>query len=80
LPHSKTKKDVAITATSVIENLPVKVRGLPAQKCNLTAEVDDRHRRPAIAYITYNLSTILRFEIAVPEIIQRNATRRRRGF
>jgi hypothetical protein len=71
------KKDVALMQRPN-PSLPLKVRRLLSQESNLTAEIDDRHRRAAVAHIAHDLSTILVLEVVVPEVVQRNAARRRR--
>ena len=55
--------------------LAIKTAKLPSQKSNLTAEVDDRHRRAAVADVADHLSSVLRLEVFVPEIIQRDPAR-----
>ena len=72
------KKRTLLIATSVIRGLPLELRSLSSQESDLTTEIDNRHRRAAVADVANDLSSVLRLEVLVPEVVQRNLTRGRR--
>ena len=55
--------------------LPMNAKHLLSQKCDLTAEVGNRDGRAPVTNVAYNPSAILRLELIIPEIIQRNLAR-----
>ena len=69
------KKRTLLIATSVIRGLPLELRRLSSQESDLTTEIDNRNRRAAVANIADDLSSVLRLEVLVPEVVQRDLAR-----